>query len=159
MWPIKRGSWISTVQFWLCFIYLLLSCNHSFLCFLCFLPAACLFANTWEFCFYKVFTVFALRHIFKYLKHFGFLMFEVNTVLLCYVQLLNIYSISISKYLELKSHSPKRAVFNTGRLGLSIKCLHKWTWGSENSLLPRQQLKSVQISLMPRWAVFRYCAT
>lgn len=52
--------------------------------------------------------VLALRHIFKHLKHFRFLKFEVNTILLCHVQHVNIYSMNTLKYSELKSHSSKQ---------------------------------------------------
>lgn len=83
-----------------------------FLSFLCFLPAACLYTSTWEFYFYKVFIVFALRQVFKHLKHFRFLMFEVNIVLLCHVQHVNFYGLSILKSLELKSHSHKHVLFS-----------------------------------------------
>lgn len=54
----------------------------------------------------------ALRHIFKYLKHFEFVMFELNIVLLCHVQHVNIYGISILKHSEQKSHSPKHELFS-----------------------------------------------
>lgn len=63
----------------------------------------------------------ALRHTFKYLKHFGFVIFELNIVLLCHIQHVNICGTSILKHSELKSHSLKRGFFNTGRL--SIKWL------------------------------------
>lgn len=55
----------------------------------------------------------AVGHIFKYLKHFGFVMFELNIALLCHVQHVNICGISTLKPSELEPHSPKHVLFST----------------------------------------------
>lgn len=48
-------------------------------------------------------------------------MFEVNIVLLCHVQWVNIYSMSILKYSTEVLFPQTRDIFNAGRLGLNIK--------------------------------------